>query len=76
MNEAQELLRKTPLLQYLTASCKQMMLNPYEIVTWFLFLKKQEYNAKSTERLILYSAYLAKELLNPPDKIEHFTRYF
>lgn len=33
-------LKKLPLLQYLANSCKQLMLNLYEIVTWYTFLKR------------------------------------
>ncbi len=64
LTEEHQQLRKLPLLQYLSTTCKLFMLNEVEIVTWYCFLKRQRYNVQSVENIIKCAAYCAKEQLN------------
>jgi hypothetical protein len=53
-----------------------MMLNEYEIVAWYTFMKRQVFNVKSAENVINCAAYCAKKLLNPPSVLEVYDSYF
>lgn len=53
-----------------------MMLNELEIVTWYTFLKRSEFNVKSTESVINSTAFCAKELLNSKETLAMFNAYF
>jgi hypothetical protein len=53
-----------------------MMLNELEIVVWYTFLKRQEFNVKSAESVINSTAYCAKELLNSREVISMFEANF
>jgi hypothetical protein len=53
-----------------------MMLNELEIVAWYSFMKRQEYNMSSAEDVINCAAYCAKTLLNTNEVIEMYEVYF
>lgn len=52
------------------------MLNEIEIVAWYTFLKRSEFNVKSAESVINSTAFCAKELLNGRPVIAMFEAYF
>lgn len=76
MNGLHSDLNKLPMLQYLSESCKLLMLNLYEIVTWYSFLKKLKFNITSVPNLLNCTAYLTKELLVPDQEMVVFRKYF
>ena len=53
-----------------------MMMNELEIVTWYTFLKRSEFNVKSAESVINSTAFCAKELLNNKEILCMFEAYF
>ena len=52
------------------------MLNQFEIVHWYCFLKRLTYNVKSAQNVVQTSAYLTKKLLLKPQTFLMFENYF
>ncbi len=71
-----EELKKLPLLQYLVNACKLFMLNLFEIVHWYTFLKRLQFNVKSAGNLVQSSACVAKKLLTKQSHHLIFENYF